>query len=48
MEQFYVGRRLRSPSEKLKRKAALDALGQAIRDYWEHLKALPVPDHLRA
>jgi hypothetical protein len=38
----------RPPSEleRENRKAAIAALGQAVRAYWEHAKALPLPDHL--
>jgi hypothetical protein len=46
MEQLDGGRRLRSELERQNRQAALTALGQAVRAYWEHVKALPMPDHL--
>ena len=32
--------------ERLNRKEALKAISRAVRIYWEHKKALPIPDHL--
>jgi hypothetical protein len=32
--------------ERLNRKAALQAISRAVRIYWEHQEALPIPDRL--
>ena len=32
--------------ERLNRKVALKAISRAVRIYWEHKKALQIPDHL--
>lgn len=32
--------------ERPNRKEALKAISRAVRIYWEHEKALPIPDHL--
>jgi hypothetical protein len=46
MEKLDGARRQRSELERQNRQAALAALGRAVRAYWEHAKALPMPDHL--
>jgi hypothetical protein len=33
-------------SDRLSRKATIDAIRRAVRGYWEHEKAQPIPDHL--